>query len=637
MNWPSLLAALLLLAGFSLGLVLLRFLPVRFRRPEYLAAGCVVGLFATAWITLLGVLTLGYRWGIPGAAVILAAGTILGRAKRQHWRARVTPLPVSRDRCVWLLVSLAAGALLLARFLAQMLWSRDGAYFSATNTWGDLALHLSLLTRVSFQERFTWDFPIFYSGKLSYPFLLDFLSGVLHRLGWSLQAALIVPGFALAFSFVQLIFFTAQRWFRSSIAAALAMILFLANGAPAGVSYFWRDYLASGKGLLEFLTGMEKMYAHLPEQGLHFSNVVTDYLLPQRSILFGLPLFLLVSVLFREAWNRPLRSNRLLLAAALLAGFLPFAHVHAFFVVMGLWAWLAAARSVRSRTLAHPWVRGWFLALLLAAPQIAWQVLGSYSGRFSHWQLWWLKPEDQSVLLFWVRNLGVALPLGVWILVLMWRRERGRGFHIHYFLALVVLFAMANVYQFQPNMFDNMKFMVFSYLTLSIYLGYLFSRWMARSWGAALAAVLFVLSLSTAGALSILHESRVSWMFSTPEEIAAARVFREAVPPEARVLTSDQHNHFVPALTGRRILMGYRGWLWSYGIDYGRIEQDIAAMYAGGDRAVQLLRQYGVSHVCVGPSERSLLKPDEAFFESRYRVVVRSGPFTVYDVLARPR
>ena len=629
------LACLLLTAGVASGLALLRFLPMRLRLPEYLAAGCAVGLLVASWTTLISILVLGYRFGLPVASLLLLAGTWLAWAGRSRWRVRIEPLRSRRDLIVWILVSLALGALLFHRFLSQMLAVRDGAYFCATNTWGDLALHLSLLTRVAYQNHFTWDFPIFSSGTLSYPFLLDFLSGVLHRLGWSLQAALIVPGFTLAFSFVQLVYFTAYRWFRSSLAGVLAIVLFLTSGAPAGVLSFWRDFRASGKPFLEFLGHLDKVYGHIPEQGLHFSNMVTDYLLPQRSILFGLPIFVILSVLHRDAWGRPRDARALLLAAAILAGLLPFAHVHGFFVVMGLWGWLAVVRSDRARTFRNPWTGGWLLALLLAAPQLAWQFRASFTGHFSHWQLWWLKPENQGPLAFWIRNLGVALPLGAAILVWLWWRRRHHGFHFHYLFALGTLFAITNVYQFQPNMFDNMKFMVFSYLVLSIYLAYLFSRWFARSWRSGIVAALCVLSLTLAGALSIVHDTGVSWMFSSSEDIAAAAEVRREIPSEARVLTSDQHNHFVPTLTGRRIVMGYRGWLWSYGIDYGTVERDVAAMYAGGDESVRLLKQYGVSYVCMGPSERSQLNPNEEFFRSRFPVVLESGPYTFYYVKMR--
>src|SRR5207342_2569961 len=115
------------------------------------------------------------------------------------------------------------------------------------------------------------------------------------------------------------------------------------------------------------------------------------------------------------------------------AGLLPFAHVHAFFASMGLWAWLALIQSDRLRTFRNPWTGGWLLAMAIAAPQIAWQFRASYSGHFSHWQLWWLKPENQGPVLFWLRNLGVALPLGAWLLGWLWWRRRHHGFHFHYF------------------------------------------------------------------------------------------------------------------------------------------------------------------------------------------------------------
>ncbi len=555
------LGAVLLLAGLLLGLTLLRFLPLRFRRPEYLAAACVVGLLAAAWATLLGAWGLGYRWGLPCAVLALAAAAALGWSARRQWQAVVSTrwFLAPRDMWIWLATSLAVGALLGTRFVVQMLWTKDGAYFSSSNTWGDLALHLSLLTRFAYQDHFTWDFPIFYGGKLSYPFLIDFLGGVLHRLGWTLQWALIVPGFALAFSFVQLLYFTVYRWFRSSAAAAIATVLFLANGAPAGIVYFWREWRASGKPLFDFLAHLEKMYAHLPDQGLHISNIVTDYLLPQRSILFGLPLFLLISVLLRQAWVRPARSGRLLAASAILTGLLPFAHVHAFFVVIGMWGWLVAVQSVRRRSLWNPWTGAWVLACVLAAPQVVWQFAGSYSNRFSHWQLWWLKPLDENPVVFWFRNLGLALPLGLLVLVWLWRTRASRGFYLHYYFAILVLFALTNVYLFQPNVWDNMKFMVFCYLVLAIFMGAILARWASWSWWSAGAVALIVISLSTAGALSIVRESQISWMLSTPEEITAAKTFRKIIPTEARVLTSDQHSHFVPVLAGRRIMMGYRG------------------------------------------------------------------------------
>jgi hypothetical protein len=628
------LGALLLLAGIGAGLTALRLVPLRWRVTEYLAASCIVGLLAAAWSALLGVWILGYRGGIPAAVLALATGSVAAWVGCARWRSTIArrEFEQPRDRRTWLILSALLAALFAWLHITHMLDARQGAYYCGTNTYGDLALHLSLLTRFAYEAHFTWDFPIFFGAKLSYPFLIDFLSGVLHRTGWTLQWALIVPGLALTLSFLQLLYFTVYRWFRSSAAAVMATVVFLGSGAPAGIVHFWRDWRASGESLSHFLTHMDKMYGHLPDAGLHFSNVVTDYLVPQRSVLFGLPLFLLVLLLLREAWRRSERSRPFLLASAILAGLAPFAHVHGFFVIVGTWGWLATIQSVRRRTLLQPWVGFWLLGACLAAPQLAWQFWGSYSKGFSHWHLWWLKPPDENPAIFWLRNVGLAIPLALWIVVWLSRTRGSRGFYLHVFLAVLVLFAMTNVYLFQPNAFDNMKFMVFSYLVLSVLVGYTLTRWIAWSaWGAA-AAVVAVVTLSAAGALSIATDARVLWRFSAPEDIAAAEALRAVIPPEARVLTSDQHNHFIPTLTGRRIVMGYRGWLWSYGIDYGQVEKDVMAMYAGGPEAVRLFPKYRVSYVCVGPSERKDFHANEEFFERSYPVALRSGPFAVYDV-----
>ncbi len=40
--------------------------------------------------------------------------------------------------------------------------------------------------------------------------------------------------------------------------------------------------------------------------------------------------------------------------------------------------------------------------------------------------------------------------------------------------------------------------------------------------------------------------------------------------------------------------MGYRGWLWTYGINYGPREKDISSMYSGGKNSKDLLKKYNI-------------------------------------------
>ncbi len=82
----------------------------------------------------------------------------------------------------------------------------------------------------------------------------------------------------------------------------------------------------------------------------------------------------------------------------------------------------------------------------------------------------------------------------------------------------------------------------------------------------------------------------------TRAEMELAEAFREISSPSSLVLCSDFHHHWVPALSGRRVLLGYRGWLASYGIDFAPVVRDMRAMFQGDDEAEELMERYGVDY-----------------------------------------
>jgi len=88
----------------------------------------------------------------------------------------------------------------------------------------------------------------------------------------------------------------------------------------------------------------------------------------------------------------------------------------------------------------------------------------------------------------------------------------------------------------------------------------------------------------------------------------------------------------VPMVAGRRIVLGYRGWLWTYGLDVAPVLADVRAIYAGAAGAEELLRRYRVDYVVVGPGERESLHADEAFFAARYPLLVSRGAYRVFRV-----
>ena len=300
--------------------------------------------------------------------------------------------------------------------------------------------------------------------------------------------------------------------------------------------------------------------------------------------------------------------------------------------VAGILLWFVVWQTWQQKTLATPWFYSFLITTALAAPQVAWQMIGNFSESFSYWKLGWLTPVGESIFLFWIRNLGLG---GVLIFTNLWfinRLRQRKDFHALYYIPLVILFVITNVYIFQPHEYDNIKFIVFSYLGFSLYCGAFLATWLRRTWAYRITAALLFISLTLVGILSLLRESYTQWEFNTAEDISTAAIVRTIIPPDARVLTSDQHNHFITTLVGRPIVMGYRGWLWTYGINYRSVEKDVASMFSGAANAPELFQKYDISFVVIGPSERLAFEVHEEYFAQHSSPIFQTPTYTIYDV-----
>jgi uncharacterized membrane protein len=118
----------------------------------------------------------------------------------------------------------------------------------------------------------------------------------------------------------------------------------------------------------------------------------------------------------------------------------------------------------------------------------------------------------------------------------------------------------------------------------------------------------------------------------SPEELALAEQVKTASPKQSIFLSSDKHNHWLPNLTGRQILMGYRGWLWTYGIDYSQREAHIRSIYRGGDQALDLIDHYGIDYIVIGPSERTDFDADQNFFAKNFSIFIDTQNYQIYQV-----
>jgi len=210
-----------------------------------------------------------------------------------------------------------------------MLEPRPEGLYSGGSTWGDLAWHLSMIS--NFAERglgAARENTIFPGTKLSYPFFPDMLSAALVHMGISLQASLIWPTLVALLCALAGMYWFARGLVKSAFEAMLVPILFFFNGSIVGCYYCWQDLRKSGMSVGSFLNNLPDDYAHLIDRNIHFSNVISDYILPQRAMVFGLALGIVVVHELWRYWERGSKNH--LFYAGLLLSLMPLVHFHSF-------------------------------------------------------------------------------------------------------------------------------------------------------------------------------------------------------------------------------------------------------------------------------------------------------------------
>lgn len=616
-----------------------------------IAIGSVLGIAALSWVAFLTALPLGLNaTSISVTVAIFVAGLavqvrFIGRGRIV---AALREFGLSLGGCVYYV---AWAALLVWLFSRVVMFYPDGMHTAPANNYGDLPFHFSVITSFAYGENLPPQSPIFARMKFTYPLLIDFLTAFFIRCGADWRSAFFVENVALALALVRLIEALTLKIFNNVVAARIAPVIFLFNGG-LGFINFCRDFGVQSEGLLNFLSRLPNTYTMNAELALassnvplRWGNVFTTLLIPQRSMLFGLPFVAMIIALWWMAieerggdgatggnnLNSPSRpvaqspSRRYLFAAGILAGMLPMLHTHGFFSVM-----IACALMVvlfRS----WDWIAFFAPVAALAAPQ-AWYLSGTQirNQLFKPLDKWW-EAGDANPLLFWTVNAGIFILLLIAALLI---RKIASSRQALFYSPFALWFFIPNLVALAPWTWDNIKVLVYWSLASSPFvaaaLAYLFTRRFFAVRG--LAAALLV-ALTFSGALDVTRAlspvENLEIFDRAGLEVAA--LLREKTPPRALVLHAPIHNSVV-ALSGRQSVMGYPGHLWTHGLDYAQRELEVKTIYQGGPQMIEPLSRLGADYMIVGPAERAALGANETYFETIYPVVIDHAGYRVYQV-----
>ena len=611
---------------------------------ERIVFGAVLGAAAVSVATFLPSLLVRDVTSLTvlaGLAIVIVLGTVaafVGRRQlvadwldfRAHWR-RSLPLAAVFAVCgAW-----------TVHFLHQAyVYTPSGLYAGYVNIWGDWAAHLSYAGSFAYAHNFPPEFPIDPGHHLGYPFMIDFLAADLVPTGLSLTEALTATSGMLGLAFPAALYLTAARFIGGRAGAAIAVFVFLLSGGLGFV-------LLAG----DLLRGGLSTFAHLPREytlerdhyNLQWLNPVLAYLVPQRSTLFGFSLALIVLVILWIALREQL-GWRPFLFTGLAAGTLPIFHVHAWGTVLALPAFWALFNRRRE------WWYFFVPALVIGVPILAWMwppdrtaICGdwpSVSGlcfqpgwlSFTDWRrlgLWLFFPD---VIAFWLWNTSLLIP------VLIAGQVLHRFFPTAYpkwFAPMWLWFVVPNLLVLQPWVWDNTKFFIFWALLGSILAGGVLALMFRAGIATSIVAVVVLVLLCFSGFLDLTRASDYAVstnLFTDSGGMEVAEWVRHNTSPYAVFAVANQHNSPVPTLAGRRELVGYPGWLWTYGLaDYQQKSDDDQKILEGDPSALDLVRKYGIDYVMIGPQEIAIGASPAYWDDHGTKVYERDG-YAVYRV-----
>ena len=136
------------------------------------------------------------------------------------------------------------------------------------------------------------------------------------------------------------------------------------------------------------------------------------------------------------------------------------------------------------------------------------------------------------------------------------------------------------------------------------------------------------------------------YTIANTQELQLASTIDRVTPKGSVFLTFGRPNDPVLAVAGRIGVMGYGGWLWSYGISFEQRFTDVQTMYTGcaNDEATcpvfSLLHKYGISYVEIDNrlTDPGAIDAQEGigwWADQGLPVVARTDHITIYDVRSR--
>ena len=657
-------------------------------REVQLLGGSVLGSVLLQWMPVLFAFLLDFSVSahISAALVTLLAAVLL--KQKQLYRGEMIALKNLKFVIVPIVVYCVFAFLVISGFEI-----RDGAVYSSQATYGDMSMHLGFITSIAEQQTFPPHYSILPGTKLSYPFLSDSISSSLYIWDCDIRLAYMLP---MLFAGAQVMggaWLLFDVWLKDKSKTLLAWVLFFLNGG-FGFVYFVNGEETLRESFTRLFTGFYQTPTNLVDENIRWVNMIVDMLLPQRATLFGYAVLLFaLYLLYRAVWEG---EKRFFPIVGVLGGALPMIHTHSFLalvLVSGGWLlmWLAKECEVKQ---IHGFVKQLFVALVvmmqliqtviavsggretdalflvllifaamyigalgwlinrhrtrfgwkpvfetwggylviaavLALPQLFIWTFGQATGeQFLRGYFNWANIDD-NYLWFYVKNLGIALLLFVPAFLLGDQKQVSAAFPV------VIIWVIAELVVFQPNVYDNNKLLYVAYLLMcgvAADFGVNVYRKMRSVHFKRFVGATTVFLCTVSAILTIGRECVAEYQLMEREQVQLAEYVMEHTEPTDKILTNTRHNNIIAALTGRNIQCGSSSYLYYHGLDYRGAEDAVRAMYEESAIYPDIFEQFEIDYILISGYERHSYAVDEETIANMYPCVYENNDVKLYQV-----
>jgi hypothetical protein len=499
--------------------------------------------------------------------------------------------------------------LLFSFWLMFHTFSYDGAKHQmriAFKLWSDFGAHIPMIRSFSMGDnlnRFIHghvEYPIFPGEPIRYHFLFYMIVGVLERLGVRIDWALNIPSALGFFLLLFFIYILALRLFRKQSVAILTLLFFLFNGTLGFIRFFAEHHLSMQT--LQDIWSAKEFPAFAPwgpgEVTAFWNlNIYTN----QRHLALAFAIVLLFILtcmkLDHLSFRKQLPTSILW---GLVIGIFPYFHQPTLLIFAII---MATYFLLFPRLRLFLFVTG-TLGLILTLPQILTMPEGA--SKAFEWYPGYIIHNDVTPIKFithWIYNFGLhtlLVPIG--FLLIPHKTKR-------FFLPLIPIFIIPNLFKFSVEVGANHKFFNFMMIMGAMLSAYAIVRFFELSKQTKRLVVIiltacFLILVTVFLTLSGIIDFRVivNDKRGILNDIAAdetANWIKNNTSPGAVFLNS-QYLYHPASLAGRPIFLGWPYFPWSAGYKENRMPI-LRTLYddTNHETTCKLLMQYNISYITV--------------------------------------